>query len=168
MRVLVVDDNSSSREIFKEMLETMFFEVAVAASAREGIAELTAADASDPFQLVLMDWQMPEMDGLKAARIIRESTPLKHPPKIILVTAYGYDLVSDQAEQAGLLGVLVKPISNSMLFDNVMHAFMEGTPEAGQAAVRRRSSIGRGFHRPTRAVGRRQRDQPGTRQPVAA
>ena len=132
MRVLVVDDNSSSREIFKEMLETMFFEVAVAASAREGIAELTAADASDPFQLVLMDWQMPEMDGLKAARIIRESTPLKHPPKIILVTAYGYDLVSDQAEQAGLLGVLVKPISNSMLFDNVMHAFMEGTPEAAK------------------------------------
>ena len=106
MRMLVVDDNSSSREIFKEMLETMSFEVTVAASAREGIEELRAADASDPFQLVLMDWQMPEMDGLKAARIIRESTPLKHPPKIILVTAYGYDLVSDHAEQAGLLGVL--------------------------------------------------------------
>ena len=79
-----------------------------------------------------MDWQMPEMDGLEAIRVIRESTHLKHSPKIILVTAYGSEVVSDQAERAGLLGVLVKPISNSMLFDNIMHAFMEGTPEAAK------------------------------------
>ena len=130
IRVLVVDDNSSSREILREMLETMSFEVTLAASAREGIAKLTLADASDPFQLVLMDWQMPEMDGLKAARIIRESISLERPPKIILVTAYGNEVVSDQAEQAGLLGVLVKPISTSMLFDSMMQAFMEGEPEA--------------------------------------
>jgi len=133
MRVLVVDDNSSSREILKEMLETMSFKVTLAASAREGITELTRADAGDPFQLVLMDWQMPEMDGLRAVRLIRESAPpLKHPPKIILVTAYGNELVSDQAEQAGLLGVLFKPISNSLLFDTIMDAFIEGAQEAGR------------------------------------
>jgi len=132
MRVLVVDDNSSSREILKEMLETMSFKVTLAASAREGITELTRADAGDPFQLVLMDWQMPEMDGLRAVRVIRESAPpLKHPPKIILVTAYGNELVSDQAEQAGLLGVLFKPISISLLFDTIMHAFIEEAREAG-------------------------------------
>ncbi len=133
MRVLVADDNASSCEILKEMLETMSFEVTLAASAHEAIAELNRADAGDPFQLVLMDWQMPEMDGLRAVRVIRESTPpLKHLPKIILVTAYGNELVSDQAEQAGLVGVLVKPISNSLLFDTIMHAFIEGAPEAGR------------------------------------
>lgn len=133
MRVLVVDDNASSRVILKEMLETLSFEVTLAASAREGIAELTRADAGDPFQLVLMDWQMPEMDGLRAVRVIRESSPpLQRPPKIILVTAYGNELVAEQAEQAGLLGVLFKPISNSLLFDTITHAFVEGAPETGR------------------------------------
>ena len=60
-RVLVIDDNSTSREILKEMLEAMSFEVTLATSAREGLAKLTTADASDPFQLVLMDWEMPRI-----------------------------------------------------------------------------------------------------------
>ncbi len=130
MRVLVVDDNSTSREILREMLETMSFEVTLAGSAREGLAELTQADAGDPFHVVLMDWDMPEMDGLKAAQVIRESIPLQQPPKVILVTAYGDELASDQAERAGLLGVLAKPISNSSLFDGIMHAFTRSAPEA--------------------------------------
>ena len=76
----------------------MSFEVALAISAREGLAKLTTADASDPFQLVLIDWEMPELDGLTAARIIRETTSLRQ-PKVILITAYGSELMSNQAEQ---------------------------------------------------------------------
>ena len=64
------------------MLEAMSFEVTLATSAREGLAKLTTADASDPFQLVLMDWEMPELDGLTAARIIREATSLQQRPKL--------------------------------------------------------------------------------------
>ena len=124
-RVLVIDDNSTSRQILKEMLEAMSFEVTLATSAREGLAKLTTADASDPFQLVLMDWEMPELDGLTAARIIREATSLQQ-PKLILITAYGSELMSNQAEQAGLVGVLVKPISNSSLFNTIMRAFITG------------------------------------------
>jgi PAS domain S-box-containing protein len=129
-RVLVIDDNSTSREILKEMLEAMSFEVTLATSAREGLAKLTTADASDPFQLVLMDWEMPALDGLTAAWIIRETTSLQQRPKLILMTAYGSELMSNQAEQAGLLGVLVKPISNSSLFNTIMRAFISGAPEA--------------------------------------
>ena len=129
-RVLVIDDNSTSREILKEMLEAMSFEVTLATSAREGLAKLTMADASDPFQLVLMDWEMPPLDGLTAAWIIREATSLQQRPKLILMTAYGSELMSNQAEQAGLLGVLVKPISNSSLFNTIMRAFISGAPEA--------------------------------------
>ena len=130
IRVLVIDDNSTSREILKEMLEAMSFEVTLATSAREGLAKLTMADASDPFQLVLMDWEMPPLDGLTAAWIIREATSLQQRPKLILMTAYGSELMSNQAEQAGLLGVLVKPISNSSLFNTIMRAFISGAPEA--------------------------------------
>ena len=127
-RVLVIDDNSTSRQILREMLEAMSFEVALAISAREGLAKLTTADARDPFQLVLIDWEMPELDGLTAARIIRETTSLRQ-PKVILITAYGSELMTNQAEHEGLVGVLVKPISNSSLFNTIMRAFTTGAPD---------------------------------------
>jgi CheY-like chemotaxis protein len=76
--VLVVDDNRRSREILKEMLEMMSFEVTLATSAREAIAEVVQADTGDPFRVVFMDWHMSETDGLTAARIIRESKSLEH------------------------------------------------------------------------------------------
>jgi two-component system, sensor histidine kinase and response regulator len=129
-RVLVIDDNGTSRQILKEMLEAMSFEVTLATSAREGLAKLTTADTSDPFRLVLMDWEMPELDGLTAARIIREATPLQQRPILILITAYGSELMSNQAEQAGLVAVLVKPISNSSLFNTIMRAFTSEAPDA--------------------------------------
>ena len=131
MRVLVIDDNSSSRDIFQEMLESMSFDVAVAASAREGLAELIEADTGDPFRLVLMDWRMPEMDGFKAARAIRNEESLTHQPKIIMVTAYGQEAMGVKADDLDLLGVLIKPISNSLLFDNIAQAFSEAPEEAG-------------------------------------
>ena len=128
-RVLVIDDNSTSRQILKEMLESMSFEVMLAPSARDGLAKLTTADASGPFQLVLIDWEMPEVDGLTAAWIIREATSLQQRPKLILITSYGSELMSNQAEQAGLVGVLVKPISNSSLFNTIMRAFVTEASE---------------------------------------
>ena len=129
MRVLVVDDNGTSREILKEMLETMSFEVTLAESAQAGLAKLTQAPADDQFQVVLMDWEMPGLNGLEAARIIREARSLNPPPKVILITAYGSEVVNGQAERAGLAGVLVKPVSNSSLFDTIMHAFVPSSPE---------------------------------------
>jgi CheY-like chemotaxis protein len=72
MRVLVVDDNASSREILQALLEDMSFEVSVAASAAEGVAELEKEAKGRPYQLVFMDNQMPEMGGFEATRLIRE------------------------------------------------------------------------------------------------
>jgi len=63
MKVLVVDDNATSRSILQEMLESFSFEVSLAASGEEGITELENADECKPFELVIMDWQMPGMDG---------------------------------------------------------------------------------------------------------
>jgi len=125
MRVLVVDDNASSRDIFTELLESMSFHVTVAASAREGLSELLSALDSNPIELVLMDWRMPEIDGLEATRMIRESEQLTHQPKIVMVTAYGNEALVTQAEQAGMAGVLMKPISSSLLFDSIAHAFSD-------------------------------------------
>jgi PAS domain S-box-containing protein len=123
MRVLVVDDNASSREILQSLLEAMTFEVTVAASAEEGIAELEKEAESSPFRLVLMDWRMPGMDGIKASEVIKNLPSLPRKPKIIIATAYGREEVMQRSEKAGVDGFLLKPVSQSVLFDSIMIAF---------------------------------------------
>jgi CheY-like chemotaxis protein/HPt (histidine-containing phosphotransfer) domain-containing protein len=136
MKVLVVDDNATSREILKDMLESFTFEVTVAASGPEGISELESAPQDQPFELVVMDWKMPEMNGIEASRRIKSHSELGKIPAIILVTAYGREDVMQQAEQVGLDGFLLKPVSPSVLFDASMQAFGEAIPE--KSGVRRR------------------------------
>jgi two-component system sensor histidine kinase/response regulator len=74
----------------------------------------TAADSENPFELVLMDWKMPGMDGLTASEKIKKATPQSKSPAIIMVTAYGREEIMNQAEQIGLDGFLIKPVSPSI------------------------------------------------------
>ncbi|MGD8656130.1 MAG: ATP-binding protein, partial [Desulfobacterales bacterium] len=93
MKALVVDDNATSREILKDLLESFTFEVTVAASGPEGIAALESADKNKPFELVLMDWKMPGMDGIDASKRIKNHRRLSKIPAIVMVTAYGREEV---------------------------------------------------------------------------
>ncbi len=136
MKVLVVDDNATSRSILQEMLESFSFEVSLAASGEEGITELEAARKDKPFELVIMDWQMPGMDGIEASKRIKHHKDLSKIPPIILVTAYGREEIMQQAEQVGLEGFLLKPVNPSMLFDAIMQAFGEAVPETSRIAQR--------------------------------
>jgi CheY-like chemotaxis protein len=136
MKVLVVDDNATSRSILQEMLESFSFEVSLAASGEEGITELEAADKYKPFELVIMDWRMPGMDGIEASKRIKLHNDLSKIPLIILVTAYGREEIMQQAEDLGLEGFLLKPISPSMLFEAIMQAFDEAVPETSRVAQR--------------------------------
>ncbi|MBW2408383.1 MAG: PAS domain S-box protein, partial [Deltaproteobacteria bacterium] len=136
IKALVVDDNVTSREILKDMLESFTFEVTEAASGPQGIAELESADKDKPFELVIMDWKMPGMDGIEASRQIKNHTGLTKIPAIIMVTAYGREEVMQQVEQVGLNGFLIKPVSPSVLFDASMQAFGEAVPEESRAGRR--------------------------------
>lgn len=129
MRVMVVDDNSSSREILQTLLESMSFEVTVAASAEEGMAELEKEAATRPYKLIVMDWKMPGMDGIKAAAMIKRHRDLPLKPKIIIATAYGREEVMQRSEKVGLDGFLLKPVGQSVLFDVIMSAFGKEAPE---------------------------------------
>jgi PAS domain S-box-containing protein len=133
MKALVVDDNATSREIIKDMLESFTFEVTMAASGPEGISELENAPPNQPFELVVMDWKMPGMDGIEVAERIKNHPELSKIPAIILVTAYGREEVMQQAEQVGLDGLLLKPINPSVLFDATMQAFGQDLPEQSRA-----------------------------------
>jgi len=136
MKVLVVDDNATSRDILQEMLESFTFEVTVAASGPEGITELESSKEDRPFELVVMDWKMPGMDGIETSRRIKDHKGLSKIPAIVLVTAYGREEIMHKAEQVGLDGFLLKPVNPSILFDAIMQAFGEPVPETSRVAQR--------------------------------
>ncbi len=129
LKVLVVDDNATSREILRTLLESFSFEVTLAASGEEGITELENAAPHNPFELVFMDWKMPGMDGIQASQRIKNHTGLIKIPAIIMVTAYGREEVMQKAERVGVDGLLIKPVSPSVLFDTIMQAFDKEVPE---------------------------------------
>jgi two-component system, sensor histidine kinase and response regulator len=136
MKVLVVDDNATSRDILQEMLESFTFEVTVAASGPEGITELENAKEDRPFELVVIDWKMPGMDGIEASKRIKNHEGLSKVPAIVLVTAYGREEIMQQAEEVGLEGFLLKPVNPSMLFDTIIQAFGENVPEISRVVQR--------------------------------
>ena len=140
MKVLVVDDSATSRNILQDILESYSFEVTLAASAEEGLEEIQRADTDQPYELVLMDWKMPGMDGLEASEHIKNHQTLSKIPAIILVTAYGREEIMRQAEQIGLDGFLIKPISPSVLFDTIMQAFGEGIAKTARISKRNEES----------------------------
>jgi len=131
-RVLVVDDNATSRSIFKEILESFSFDVGLANSGMDGIKAV--AEANPPFDLVVMDWQMPGLDGFRAIEKIRALDDVAQQPRFILATAFGREDVINQVEEAQLDGLIIKPVDPSMLFDAVMEAFGK---ESGRSVGRR-------------------------------
>jgi CheY-like chemotaxis protein len=134
MKVLVVDDNPTSREILRDMLESFSFEVTLAATGQEGITEIEKADKDKPFDLVIMDWKMPGMDGIEASKHIKENPNIKHIPQVVMVTAYGREEVMQKAEKIGLDGFLLKPVSPSVLFDTIIQAQGEEVPDTSPIA----------------------------------
>jgi CheY-like chemotaxis protein/nitrogen-specific signal transduction histidine kinase len=140
MKVLVVDDSATSRNILRDILESFSFEVTLAVSGDEGLEDIQKADADQPYELVIMDWKMPGLDGIETARRIKNHQALSKRPALIMVTAYGREEIMQQAEQIGLDGFLIKPIGPSVLFDTIMHAFGEGIPKTARISERNEES----------------------------
>lgn len=118
-RMLVVDDNEHSRLVIADMLTLMTFHVDTAISGAEAIKLILSADATTPYEVVFLDWQMPEMNGNETALQIK-SLHLMHPPKLLMLTAYGREEVLQAARSAGIEDILIKPVTPSLLFDTLM------------------------------------------------
>ncbi len=133
-RVLVTDDNAAARDILSQMLLGFGMDVEVAESGATALRLLKQAAARQrPFQIVLMDWQMPGMDGLETAQQIRATPELQQMPAVLMVTAYGREEVLRRAEQLGLQGVLIKPVTESTMFDTI--ADVIGDEHKGERAL---------------------------------
>src|SRR5271170_5948959 len=134
IRALVVDDNPLACEILTEGLTVFALRADSAFSGDEALRKLSAADTRDPYQAVLIDWQMPGMDGLEASQIIKHGGLLKHVPKVVLVTGFGKEDIRTQAEVMGIEGFLLKPVSPSLLYDMMIVLF--GSDESKGDRVR--------------------------------
>ncbi|MCK8824053.1 response regulator [Fuchsiella alkaliacetigena] len=121
LRVLVADDNATAREIFKNYLESFSFQVTVVESGEAAISELEAAE--ELFGLLLVDLNMPGLNGLETARKVVTNSKIAVPPKIILVSAFAYEEILAEPGAEYLDTFLTKPTSPSYLFDSIMNIF---------------------------------------------
>ncbi len=132
LKALVVDDNASARETLGGLLKTLGATVELAASGAEALAAVKRADTGRQYDLILLDWRMPEADGIEVARRLKADSGLKTQPAIVLVTAFGREEVRVKAEQAGLDHILIKPVTSSTLLDTLVAIFR---PTEGERAL---------------------------------
>ncbi len=154
VRVLVVDDNKTNRVILEQNLRVWGARSESFASGRDALVGLhDAAAAGDPFELAVLDYQMPEMDGIGLARAIRRD-PRINEVGMVLLTSSAHPGDTKVAQEAGFGGFLTKPAriadlydclatllaaeedesGNAVLTDNVRYTFKPAPPEA-QARV---------------------------------
>ena len=129
MHALVVDDNSTSREILTTYLESFTFDVTAAEDAENAVQLLESGQVVP--DLIVMDWLMPGMNGLKAAQKIKQDLKLPKDPHIIIVTAFGTSGLADRPGAKFVDKLLAKPVSPSHLFDAVMDAFGQHVAKTG-------------------------------------
>ncbi|ANJ65988.1 hypothetical protein A9404_00065 [Halothiobacillus diazotrophicus] len=124
MKVLVVDDNPTSVSILTEMLQNWGLEVAGAYDAESGLTMARSAQQKGvPFELFLIDWKMPGMDGIAMAEQIHDMVSRKEiaqMPMLILATAFGHEYVHRTSKLVHLDALLEKPVTPSRLFDLII------------------------------------------------
>jgi two-component system sensor histidine kinase/response regulator len=133
-RILIADDNSHSRDALADILLSLGLQPTVVESGSRAIAELkAAAQANQAYELAFIDWRMPDLDGIETARRLRADPALAQLPAVLMVTAFAREEVLQSADQLGLAGILVKPVTRSMMQHAVSKIFDDETPATGEA-----------------------------------
>ena len=123
-RTLVVDDNASARHILTEMLGGFGMNAEAVSCGEVALQRLQqASHEGRPYQLVLLDWRMPGMDGLEVTRHIREHASLSATPAVLMVTSYAREELLSRAEAMSVQGLLIKPVTESVLFNTIQDIF---------------------------------------------
>ncbi|HXN35826.1 MAG TPA: response regulator [Opitutaceae bacterium] len=139
MRVLVVDDNATSRQILRHQIFTWKLQKGSAASGHEALRALrTAVEEGHPYDIALLDVEMPEMDGMTLARSIK-AEPAIAGTRLIALTPSGHATAAAEMRAAGIDASLGKPVRQSRLFDCLVSVISNAeaaslwTPKAGAA-----------------------------------
>ena len=135
LRVLLVDDNASAREILSAMGAAFGLKVETACDGSQAVDRFLAAQRQGyGFDLLLVDWKMPRMDGLECSRRILAAAGEKK-PAVIMVTAHNRDEVDQEANVKGISidAVLAKPITQSNLLEAIGRALGKSMTTVGAA-----------------------------------
>ncbi len=135
VRVLIVDDNETNRQVLHHQVIAWGMVPQSAANAREAVEKLRGSSAA-PFQIVLLDMEMPGMDGVGLARIVRNDPALAS-IRLILLTSVGRIGGAETIRQMGLDASLVEPVRQSELFDCLISTLgvVVGTTESQVPAL---------------------------------
>jgi PAS domain S-box-containing protein len=125
LNVLVVDDNQTFCLAMKRYLEEFGFHVHTINSGRKAIHAIKESihHLKNRFDLLFIDWQMPQLNGIETFEQIHKQFQKEDIPKIILVTGFGREDIMKQVKKTPLDGFLLKPVTRSLLFDAIMDAF---------------------------------------------
>ncbi|MEG1812270.1 MAG: response regulator [Clostridia bacterium] len=122
VRALIVDDEKSACEYMEILMQRCGVKSECVLSGTAAVERIAQAHHSDqPFDLCLMDWKMPDMDGVETVRKIRECVGNDMP--IIVVTAYDFAEIEDPAKAAGVNLFISKPLFQSTLFDLLVNTY---------------------------------------------
>ncbi|HWN96548.1 MAG TPA: response regulator, partial [Methylomirabilota bacterium] len=135
LRVLVVEDNATNRNTLQHQLGRWRLRSGAASDAADALNQLRAAiAANDPYAVVLLDMQMPGMDGLTLASAIKNDPSLAR-TRMIILTPFGQRLDHDLMEESGISQCLIKPVKQSRLLDAMVN-ITQTTLEPAQVAQR--------------------------------
>src|SRR6202035_961958 len=122
LRVLVVDDNTTNRQILRHQLLSWNMQPESAEGGEQALSMLReAASTAEPYALALLDFQMPEMDGLELAHAIK-SDPVISATRSVMLTSYGQLLRPAELQKFGIDSCVIKPVKQSRLFDCITDA----------------------------------------------
>ena len=137
LRVLVVDDNATNRKILMAMLRHWSMQPEAASGGKEGLEALrTANSAAKPFPLVLLDAQMPEMDGFSLAEQVKLDPRLAG-ATIMMLTSAGRRGDAARCRELGIAVYLIKPIRQSELLEAILAALGKPVDESRAAVITR-------------------------------
>ncbi|MGD0544637.1 MAG: response regulator [Candidatus Acidiferrales bacterium] len=120
--VLVVDDNATNRRMLEEMISNWRMKPVAASNGTAALKAMKRAQAEgNPFQVVLLDGHMPEMDGFEVATKVKKDPRLKH-ATVILLTSAGRREDLTRAKALGAAAALTKPVKQSELWDAIVTA----------------------------------------------
>jgi two-component system sensor histidine kinase/response regulator len=129
---LVVDDNESTREVLHSMISAMGWHCDTVEGGRQALLMLQQNVRRDfKYDVVFMDWKMPDLDGWQTTQLIREGGTAVGAPIIIMISAHGREVLVERLQEhpAFLDGFLVKPVTASMLFDAVSDGMAGGAAQ---------------------------------------
>ncbi|PHS37849.1 MAG: hypothetical protein COB07_09900 [Sulfurovum sp.] len=122
--ILVVDDNESWHSILSTTLHTFGVKVAHAYNGKEAVKMVK--ENKTPYDLILMDWNMPELNGIEATQQIQKISNKETIPTVVMISAYHEESLVEAAKKAGIDIFLQKPVNPSILNDILSGLFLKG------------------------------------------